>query len=354
MRRIDSLDGLRALAVLLVFVGHVDQHHLPGGYIGVEVFFIISGYLITNLLLREHARTGTISLRRFYLRRLLRLWPALLLFVVVVTPIAALDHIGKPVPDGLAALFYLTDFWANVEGHFSLLLHTWSLAVEEQFYLVWPALLIVALRRGLRGGSLAIGLAVAVLAGVLVTLGTTQLDLPLIQYLPNAHIAELVSGVALALALDGKLPSSALLRPAAGTVAALGGMAMLIVFEVLVPAKWWAWPLATLAAWPIVAHLVLHHDGWLARVFSSRPMVWLGRRSYGFYLWHYAVIELLLRSMPAWEAGVVGLGLTLAISAASFRYWEQPFLRIKERFAQVHVEETAPPRPPRAGLPASS
>src|SRR5579875_1162227 len=107
MRRIDSLDGLRALAVVLVFVGHVDQGQLPGGYVGVEVFFVISGYLITSLLLREHARTGTIGLSRFYLRRLLRLWPALLALVVVMTPIAAADHIGTPVPDGVAALFYV-------------------------------------------------------------------------------------------------------------------------------------------------------------------------------------------------------------------------------------------------------
>src|SRR6202042_1905766 len=118
MRRIDSLDGLRALAVLLVFVGHVDQRGLPGGYIGVEVFFIISGYLITSLLLRENAHTGTIRLRHFYIRRMLRLWPALLLFVVAVTPIAVHDRIGHPIPDGLAALFYVTDFWANVSEHF--------------------------------------------------------------------------------------------------------------------------------------------------------------------------------------------------------------------------------------------
>jgi peptidoglycan/LPS O-acetylase OafA/YrhL len=154
MRRIDSLDGLRALAVLLVFVGHVDQRGLPGGYVGVEVFFVISGYLITALLLHEQRRTGAISLRHFYVRRMLRLWPALLLFVVVVAPISALDHIGEPAADGTAALLYLTDFWANASEHFSLLLHTWSLAVEEQFYLVWPAVLVFALKRGWGGGGL--------------------------------------------------------------------------------------------------------------------------------------------------------------------------------------------------------
>jgi len=339
MRRIDSLDGLRTLAVLLVFVGHVDQRHLPGGYVGVEVFFVISGYLITSLLLREHARTGRISLGRFYLRRLLRLWPALLLLVVIVTPIAIYDHIGTPVPDGVAALLYVTDFWANIGDHISLVLHTWSLAVEEQFYLVWPVLLAVALKRGVRGWRLFSLLGAAVIAGILVTLWSAHLHLPLIQYFPNAHIAELFSGVALALAghETGRLP--AMLRPATGTAAAACGLVALGVFEVFVPARWWAWPLATLAAWPIVAHLALHERGALPRVFSSRPMVWLGRRSYGFYLWHYAIVELLLRSMPGLEAGILAFALTLLAAAVSFQFWEQPFLRIKDRLAAVPVQE---------------
>jgi peptidoglycan/LPS O-acetylase OafA/YrhL len=352
MRRINSLDGLRTLAVLLVFVGHVDQRALPGGYIGVEVFFIISGYLITSLLLRENVHTGTIRLRHFYIRRMLRLWPALLLFVVAVTPIAVHDRIGQPLPDGLAALFYVTDFWANIGDHFSLMLHTWSLAVEEQFYLVWPALLTIALRRGWRRRRLGGGLVVVAGVAIVVTYCTTRTSVPMTQFLPNAHVAELVSGVLLALALDrgGELPVA--LRPLSGEAAALVGLAGLIAFEVAVPARWWAWPLAVLAAWPVVAHLVVHHDGAIARLFARRELVWLGRRSYGFYLWHYAIVELLLRSANPLEAAALGFGLTLVMSSLSYTFWEQPFLRLKDRFAGVRVAEPDDVRAPRAAVKA--
>ncbi len=352
MRRIDSLDGLRALAVVLVFVGHVDQRKLPGGYIGVEVFFIISGYLITSLLLRENAHSGTIRLRHFYIRRMLRLWPALLLFVVAVTPIAVHDRIGHPIPDGLAALFYVTDFWANVSEHFSLMLHTWSLAVEEQFYLVWPALLVIALRRGWRGRRLNGALLAVVAVGILVTYLTARTNVPLTQFLPNAHVAELVSGVLLALALDGKHRLPAALRPLTGETAAVAGLAGLVAFEVLVPARWWAWPLATAAAWPVVGHLVVHDEGAIAKLFARRELVWLGRRSYGFYLWHYAIVELLLRSVDPVEAGVLGFVLTLLLCSLSYTFWEQPFLRIKDRFAGVHVAEPSHVRAHRAAVKA--
>jgi peptidoglycan/LPS O-acetylase OafA/YrhL len=350
MRRIDSLDGLRTLAVLLVFVGHVDQRDLPGGYIGVEVFFVISGYLITSLLLRENALTGAIRLRHFYIRRLLRLWPALLLFVVAITPIAAGDQIGHPISDGLAALFYVTNFWANVNEHFSLMLHTWSLAVEEQFYLVWPALLVLGLRRGWRGRRLNYALGAVIAAGVVVTYWTARTSVPLTQFLPNAHVAELLSGVLLALALDQQRQLPRILRPLVAAPVAGAGLVGLVAFELVVPARWWAWPLATAVAWPVVAHLVVHHDGAISRWFARRELVWFGRRSYGFYLWHYAIVELLLRSTGALEAGVLGFLATLLVSAASFRFWEQPFLRLKDRFAEVRVAEPDDAPAPRAAV----
>ena len=141
---------------------------MPGGFIGVDIFFVISGYAIAALLLREREVTGDISVSRFYLRRVLRLYPALLVMVLVVTPIAAVDRIGWPVPDGLAALSYVTDFWSNGFRHLTLLLHTWSLGVEEQFYLVWPVVLLFILRRNLPLRPILIGLAVI---SVLITYG---------------------------------------------------------------------------------------------------------------------------------------------------------------------------------------
>ena len=337
VRRLTALDGLRTVAVLLVFAHHVDQHALPGGFIGVDVFFVISGYLITSLLLREREMTGDISVSRFYLRRALRLYPALLVMVLVVTPIAAVDHIGWPVPDGLAALSYVTDFWSNVFGHLTLLLHTWSLSVEEQFYLVWPVVLLFMLRRNLPLRPILIGLAAI---SVLITYAASTVPTihhhVVIQYLPTSHLAELVAGILLAV---GELhePKRWLVR-LGGLPVALVALGALVVAEFTLSAHWWwAFPLATIACWPPVAHLVLHRESWISAALRFPPVVWLGQRSYAFYLWHYPIILLLHRqpTLTHWEIAAIALPLTLAIAAVSWRLVETPFLRLKARFERL-------------------
>jgi peptidoglycan/LPS O-acetylase OafA/YrhL len=174
---------------------------------------------------------------------------------------------------------------------------------------------------------------------VLVTFGASQRALPLVQFLPSAHLAELVGGVLLALALDRGVRLPPALRALTGTSAAAVCLALLGGFELLVPATWWAWPLATLVASPIVAHLVLTPNGPIPRALARPEIVWLGRRSYGFYLWHYAIVELLLRSLDPWAAGCLGFGATVLACALSWRFWERPFLEWKERFAAVPVRE---------------
>jgi peptidoglycan/LPS O-acetylase OafA/YrhL len=343
VRRLTALDGLRTVAVLLVFAHHVDQRALPGGFIGVDVFFVISGYLITSLLLREREMTGDISVSRFYLRRALRLYPALLVMVLVLTPIAAVDHIGWPVPDALAALSYVTDFWSNVFGHLTLLLHTWSLSVEEQFYLVWPAVLLFMLRRNLPLRLILIGLAAI---SVLITYAASTVPTihhhVVIQYLPTSHLAELVAGILLAV---GELhePKRWLVR-LGGLPVALVALGALVVAEFTLSAHWWwAFPLATIACWPPVAHLVLHRESWISAALRFPPVVWLGRRSYAFYLWHYPII-LLLHRQPAltrWEIAAIALPLTLAITAVSWRLVETPFLRLKARFERYPADSAA-------------
>jgi peptidoglycan/LPS O-acetylase OafA/YrhL len=332
-RRLTALDGMRTVALAAGFACHIDQHAMPGGFVGVDTFFVISGYVIASLLLREREMTGDISVSRFYLRRVLRLYPALLVMVLVVTPIAAVDHIGWPVPDGLAALSYVTDFWSNGFGHFTLLLHTWSLAVEEQFYLVWPVVLLFMLRRNLPLRVILIGLAAI---SVLITYGVYSAHihhLMFIQYLPTSHLTELVAGILLAVGeLHG--PKRWLVR-LGGLPVALVALGAMVVAGFIVPAAWWAFPLAAIVCWPPVAHVVLHRESWISAALCFRPVVWLGQRSYAFYLWHYPIIELLHRHHPTltnWEKAAIALPLTLALTAVSWRLVETPFLRLKARF----------------------
>src|SRR3954447_20444420 len=153
-----GLDGMRALAVIAVMVYHANPSWLPGGFLGVEVFFVISGYLITLLLIGEHERSGTVSLRGFYTRRARRLLPALFTLLVAITIYTALfnrDALGQPRGDVLAALAYVSNWYQiwvgqgyTAAGDFSPLRHLWSLAVEEQFYLVWPLVMIGLIRLG--------------------------------------------------------------------------------------------------------------------------------------------------------------------------------------------------------------
>jgi peptidoglycan/LPS O-acetylase OafA/YrhL len=334
-RRVAALDGLRSVAVMLVFAGHSNPTLLPGGFMGVELFFVISGYLITSLLLSERASTGEISLRRFYIRRALRLFPALIVVVVVVTPIAVVQNIGgRPILDAIAALTYVTDFYGIAFGHISLLRHTWSLAVEEQFYLVWPVFLIFLLRRRLPVPAILIGLCVIGLAIGFAFDGTYVHHHPfVVDYLPTSHLPELASGILLAFA-ELPQPSRWLVRLTSLPVALVAVVALAVAQFTFNGGGWWQYPFATVICWPLVAHLVIHPGSLVSAALRLRPLVWLGRRSYAVYLWHYPIVLLIFLNTPltGWLNFAVALPLTLLIAAVSWRLVESPCLRLKQRF----------------------
>lgn len=330
------LDGFRGLAVLLVIADHA---HLPlrAAWIGVDLFFVLSGFLITSLLLEECARTGGISLRGFYARRARRILPALALLTIAVAAVSLTAHQLQDRWPLWAQVAATWTFAANAVvwlggaplGAFTA---TWSLACEEQFYLLWPLALRAALRRGLSPRRLlaAVLAAAVVLATAGWAVGASGLA-PSADAFFNAleRGAELLLGCALAVAWRHRLLPRALERvPGAVAVVALVGLGVLA----------WRAPLGTqgtyLAA-AVCSALVLHGllregPGALGAVFNLRPLRYTGTVSYGLYLYNDAISRLLHHNLPGRGWPVIApllLAGSFACAAVSYRYVEARFLR---------------------------
>ncbi len=337
-----ELDGLRALAVVAVFFSHVGWGRLIGGWIGVGIFFVLSGYLITSILTSEWNRTGGIALKRFYLRRLLRLYPALLVMLVFCAFFAPVfgdgGTIGGYLLSALATGLYLQDFVAGITGSaHGGFLHTWSLAVEEQFYMVWPPLLILALRR--RWSVLNVALTGVLISWTLLVFTTHPRlpDVPVTYAIPYARAGELLLGCALAAWLG---TGPAILRTAlARTVLAPACLLLLgLVLLTAGPAGLSSWmPLQIIAtallAAGLIVGLVADSGQPVSQLLRFGPLVSLGVVSYGFYLFHLPLLDLSVKYLPGPWAGqvVVALGLTVAAAFASYRFIEKPLLRLKNR-----------------------
>ena len=361
--RLPGLDGLRAVAVVGVIVFHLWPDAAVGGFIGVDLFFVISGCLITTLLLREHAATGSLRLGRFWLRRARRLLPALALVLIVSAGAAFL--VGGDVTVGLglqllgAATF--SSNWVSIAAGFDyfdattpdLLRNLWSLAVEEQFYLLWPLALLLVLRLPRRRhrtavvAALALASAGAMLALALGGAGTTRL-----YYGTDTHAFGLALGAALA--LSGLARTTRTRYAAAGAWPALGTIALagLIAAAVLMPESA---PLVTrggLLAVTVLAGLALlgavSPGSWLGRALDVRPLAWVGERSYGLYLWHWPALVLadaaLAERSPGWIPPLVALAVTVLASVASYRFVEMPIRRLGFRGAWRATRVSARPR----------
>jgi peptidoglycan/LPS O-acetylase OafA/YrhL len=384
--RYRGLDGLRAIAVTLVVVYHLfPPALLPGGFIGVDVFFVISGFLITSLLLREHDTTGRIRLARFWQRRARRLLPALALVVALCSTLAwlvggdVLVRLGTQVV-GAATFSYNWVSIAGGGGYFAaatpeLFRNVWSLAVEEQFYLVWPLLFLafvllprtwarVAAALTMAAAS-AIWMAVVVgrgddptrayfgtdthAFGLLLGVGLAFLLMPVLSRPAAAVVPALPDGVSLAPGWRIILPpSDALTRPrwmdtrVARTATGVAGILSLlgIVALATVPAgdSPLTFPGALLAASALTAVAIVAGvwpGSWFGRAIDVQPMRWIGDRSYGIYLWHWPLLVLAAAALrgtgttagvPVWM-GLLVLAATAGISALSYRYVEMPIRR---------------------------
>ena len=376
--RAPGLDGVRALAVLAVIAFHEGLGAAPAGFLGVDIFFVLSGYLITDLLVSRRDRPGGLNLRDFWVRRARRLLPALAAVLVVVTAAVAVIEPGQlgALRPALAAAVTYSSNWYQALHHQSYfatfgppppLQHLWSLAIEEQFYLVWPLLLLAILRIGdrrVRAGAAWAGAAASALAMAVVYVPGS--DPSLVYYGTGTHATALLTGAALALTWPlSTLASAGAERTRQLDVLGVAGIAALgwavghfsggdpVVYPL-------GLTIAALAAAGLVAAAAA--PGAIGAALSWEPLRWIGVRSYGIYLWHWPVIALATaiagpRTASPWlwaAETVVAIGL----AAASWRWLEEPILRngfratAQARFRQLAGSFSAARRSPLGAMPA--
>ena len=340
-----ALDGIRAGAVVLVMLYHAS---LPvhGGHIGVNVFFVLSGFLITSLLLQERLSSGRIAFGKFWMRRVLRLYPALLALIVVVTVYSL------SIPDAVRseeslwgwfpAMLYFSN-WVrafNGLGSLGLYEHTWSLSIEEQFYVVWPIVLwlIFRISANLRTVAwvAAIGCAASLATRLIVAPGPegyerifNGLDTQGDQLLFGCLLAAIV----MVAARDGWTHK---LRKALGLLtvpafAALLALAFLWPHHGVSLMMRVAMSVVGISAACVIGYVYVASQSWLSRALGMRVLVYIGTRSYGLYLWHYPIFVIMSGVAPTPILIPLELALSFIAAELSFRLIETPFLKIKNR-----------------------
>jgi peptidoglycan/LPS O-acetylase OafA/YrhL len=343
---VPGLDGLRAIAVIAVLLYHADIIWFRGGYLGVDVFFVLSGYLITSLLLAEWDATSRVDLTQFWFRRARRLLPALFLLLSVVLGFAVVflpEEVASLRNDAIAAGTYVTNWYLvfsqrsyfETIGRPSLFQHLWSLAVEEQFYLLWP-LAFALLMRFWRRWALAIVLAGATASALATWLAyNPDVDPSRLYYGTDTRAASLLMGVALAIALSMRRSAAQPAR-SIGPVFDLAGLTALaaicwyfVVLDETQELVYRGGMLALETATAVVI-LALIYPGTriLPWLLGGQVLRWIGQRSYGIYLWHWPVFMVTRPELDITLDGapllVVRIGITLLLANLSYKFVEQP------------------------------
>lgn len=351
---IPAIDGLRAIAVLAVIFYHLGFAWIPGGFLGVDLFFVISGYVITRLLLDSIERSGGLDLRAFYLARLRRLLPALA-FMLITTAIAvgiwAPDTIKRFLIDTPFALTGSMNWWLvgrhldyfEAIGRPSLLQHTWSLAVEAQFYLIWPLILLAILKFfGKKRISIA-ALAIAAISGITLMLVSFSLDasnaasVSHVYFGTDTHSIGLFLGAALAVSWIPQNFKTEVSKKAQdfidgiGVVGFLGILATFLLIDESNPALYKiAFPLAGLFAAAIITSIV-HPASRFAPILQNRVLLWIGERSYAIYLWHWVIFQVTRPEVDlagaSWALYLLRILIVFALADISLRFVELPVRR---------------------------
>jgi len=351
---IPAIDGLRALAVIAVMFYHLGFSWIPGGFLGVDLFFVISGYVITRMLLDSIAQSGGLDLRGFYLARLRRLLPALL-FMLTTTIIAvgiwAPDTIKRLLVDTPFALTGTINWWlvANEQDYFEsigrppLLQHTWSLAVEAQFYLVWPLILYFILKKFGKKHIPVAALFIAAASGIALLLVSFSIDaanaskVSHVYFGTDTHSIGLFLGAALAVSWIPQNFRVELSRKGQnfidgiGVFGFIGILATFLLIDASNPAlDQIAFPLAGIFGAAIIASIV-HPASRFAPVLQNKVLLWIGERSYAIYLWHWVIFQVTRPTVDlagqAWALYSLRILIVFALADISLRYVELPIRR---------------------------
>ena len=343
-QHVRALDGIRGIAIILVIIHHqLIPLSLSGGFLGVDLFFVLSGFLITGLLLKEFEANDSISLINFYARRALRLAPAFLIYLIAALIISYNQHpeeFAREVKLVGLSLVYLTNWRMAFGWDYSLdpTAIIWSLSIEEQFYLLWPPLLLLLLTCRVKRSHIALAMSLIVLAVALhrALLSSDGADLNRMYYGTDTRADALFAGCLCALVAQSRLPDKLKSTLHIVALCASSFLIYLISSATLTGQFLYrgGYTLVALATALLIWSVNDSQDAWFARVFAFYPLRWFGFISYGLYLWHW----LLLRSVSfyyfvgEWDAWARFVA-AVAIAAASFYLVEKRVNRLKSRFS---------------------
>jgi peptidoglycan/LPS O-acetylase OafA/YrhL len=350
---IPALDGLRAFAVVLVVLFH--SGHLDGGFLGVDLFFVLSGYLITTLLLAEHDQTGSIRFTAFWARRARRLVPALALLLIATLVAVALlfdlESVGANRDEALASALYVSNWWTihTPAPYLTIFQHTWSLSIEAQFYLVWPVVLAVVLRGrpGRRRATtrvLAVSAVGAVAAALLMALlYDGDASLARVYFGTDTRSIPILFGAALAALVFGARgrPSrwSRGVLDVGASITAVAFVGITMVTTRTEPSLYeGAYAVVICPALTLLVATAALTDGLFARALALPPVRALGLISYGVYLWHWPVMYLLNANrlhLEGWPLLAAQALITVAIATASYVFVEQPIRQRRLPFTRA-------------------